>query len=126
MPIWNRAGSLLLGAFLLLAAGAAIPRFGATQQWLILFAIPTGLGAMWALARYEGLTFGAWGDYVWGCLVAVLVFLMVHALVSGAPLPEAIGGGLSIGLGLLVSGLRGSFSARKPSLSDQSPDSAAK
>jgi len=131
MPIWKRLGSLLLSALLLVAAASAIPRFGAAQQWLILFGIPTGLVAMWVLARHQGLTSGAWGDYVWGCLVGILVFLMIHALVSSAPLPEAIGGGLSmgafvgLGLGLLVSGLRGSFAPPKPSQHHRSTDSAA-
>lgn len=121
MPLWKRTGSILLGTVLLVSAGRTLPGLRAAQQWLILLAVPLGLAGMWGLARHERLTFGAWGDYVWGCLLGVLLVLVTHALVTGAGLEEAIGRGFSmgafigLGLALLISGLRGRFSPPPPS-----------
>lgn len=120
MPLWKRLGSLVLGPFLLLAGGASFPQFGPTEQWLVVAAVPIGLVAIWARARYEGVPFGHWGDFVWGSLLGIPCLLLIHALVTrGTPetFGRALGGGLGVGasiglgLGLLVSGLRGSFSA---------------
>src|SRR5258705_3963643 len=131
MRLWERIGSVLLGALLLVSAGGTLPGFRATQQWLILLAVPLGLAGMWGLARHEKLTFGAWGDYVWGSLVGVLFLLVTHALVTGADLGEAIGRGFSmgafigLGLALLLSGLRGRFSPPPSSHSNTSSGAAA-
>src|SRR5438132_13768719 len=116
MPLWKRLGSIVVGGFLLVSVAGTLTEFRAAQQWLILLAIPVGLGGMWALARYEKLAFGAWSDYLWGCLLGVVFVLLIHALATGAKgasLGEAIGQGfatgafIGVGLGLLVSGVRG-------------------
>jgi len=134
VPLWKRLGSLVLGPFLLVAGGASLPQFGPTEQWLIILAVPLGLAVIWARARYERVTFGHWGDFVWGSLLGILCLLLLHALVTKATpetLGRALGGGLSVGaciglgLGLLISALRGRFSADPVRDSDEQSGPAA-
>jgi len=46
VPLWKRLGSMILGALLFGAGVAAIPRFGAAEQWLMVAAIPLGSDAL--------------------------------------------------------------------------------
>jgi hypothetical protein len=117
---WKRFAALLFGSLLLFYSARNLFRFEVRttswDPWLVLVGVPVGLFIVRTVARRENVAFGAWQDYLWGGLIGAVGALVLHALLSKSPLPEAIGSGVAngaligTGLGFVVSGARGSWS----------------